>query len=740
MKNSYISADSVSPGRPGWLPGASERWLRSVTGTMMWASLAVALLVGSFITEIAPENVGPWRIGLVSGAVLLALTNWVVLPRVRDSRLQLWTEFNIIPALALTVVLLQLTEATELVLLSVVLVLIYTGYFFRLPALTATIFAVFMIAGSALLTEPASLAPHLPSFLAIYLPMAATLTVLLHLHSNETLDALDGARFRALSDPVTGLCNLRALEHGAERELARQHAGAADTLGLVLLNLDNFNSANARYGQLGGDHVLREVAAQLIRVAPRNSVIARIGGDEFAVLLRCDSEELVREHGDLLRAAVRAANSVLDMPGVEIDAAIGCASLPRDGDDLNDLLDAADRAMYAAKGAKRHIVPNLEATPQVDHSDPPEWLEQSTIPVVRPRRNALTLDQVLGGNHRFFGRFSLYTRMSSAGWVITGPAVALSLVLPGHPETTFFTWWMALLIGALLAVGAFVIDVQARSSEHLTFDFNALIGIGVLTALTGGTASGIPLLLVLLVASQAWFWHTDQLAMRLIGPVLIALSPLAYQSIYDAPQQSITVITMVALAMLLVVLTLSMYFDRTLRVQLEERAEELALIDPLTEIPNRRAFDTYVEQLLDPATPTDRFAIVMLDLDGFRKVNTARGRGAGDTVLRAVAAELDAGTRRNDMIARIGGDEFAAVLTGVGIDASRSLAERFVERIANTPEALDAGITASAGFALFPAHGQTLDQLVFTADGALMTVKAGGAGGSRVARVVSAVK
>jgi GGDEF domain-containing protein len=72
------------------------------------------------------------------------------------------------------------------------------------------------------------------------------------------------------------------------------------------------------------------------------------------------------------------------------------------------------------------------------------------------------------------------------------------------------------------------------------------------------------------------------------------------------------------------------------------------------------------------------------------------------------------------------------------VDGARALAERFVQTVANTPEARDAGVGASAGFALHPLHGDTIDELAFTADSALMAVKASGKGSARVARVVSA--
>ncbi len=185
-------------------------------------------------------------------------------------------------------------------------------------------------------------------------------------------------------------------------------------------------------------------------------------------------------------------------------------------------------------------------------------------------------------------------------------------------------------------------------------------------------------------------------------------------------------------------IVVAMYFNRFMLTRLQRDAERLALSDPLTGISNRRCFNRYVQEQLDAELPSE-FAIVMIDLDNFKRVNSEHGHRVGDQVLRAIADSLDAVAREDDCIARVGGDEFAAVLPGVEVDGARALAERFVRAVSETPEAARSGVGASAGFALFPLHGQTLDQLVFTADSALMAVKATGKGSARVARIVSAV-
>ena len=89
------------------------------------------------------------------------------------------------------------------------------------------------------------------------------------------------------------------------------------------------------------------------------------------------------------------------------------------------------------------------------------------------------------------------------------------------------------------------------------------------------------------------------------------------------------------------------------------RLEEMALTDPLTGLPNRRAIDVWAPRELSAAARHDfHFWVVMADLDFFKKVNDIYGHEAGDTTLKTFAAILTAHTRGSDMCARLGGEEF----------------------------------------------------------------------------------
>jgi diguanylate cyclase (GGDEF)-like protein len=147
-----------------------------------------------------------------------------------------------------------------------------------------------------------------------------------------------------------------------------------------------------------------------------------------------------------------------------------------------------------------------------------------------------------------------------------------------------------------------------------------------------------------------------------------------------------------------------------------------ALHDGLTGLLNRRAFD---EVLATSCAQAQRygwpFALVLLDLDGFKKVNDRLGHAAGDATLRAVGSELRHRLRVGDAAARIGGDEFALVLPNVGVGPIRELLERIEEAIESAVP--DAGVTLSSGYALAPEDGFGPDALFRIADHRLYEVK-----------------
>jgi diguanylate cyclase (GGDEF)-like protein len=134
-------------------------------------------------------------------------------------------------------------------------------------------------------------------------------------------------------------------------------------------------------------------------------------------------------------------------------------------------------------------------------------------------------------------------------------------------------------------------------------------------------------------------------------------------------------------------------------------------------------------------------AVLMVDIDHFKNVNDRHGHLAGDAVLAAVARAIATALRPGDLVGRLGGEEFAAVLSGSNIADAESAAGRVRAAVADVRVRSDRGewisVTVSAGVAGLAAHGTTLAELLDAADGALYAAKDAGRNAVRVAGAVS---
>lgn len=176
--------------------------------------------------------------------------------------------------------------------------------------------------------------------------------------------------------------------------------------------------------------------------------------------------------------------------------------------------------------------------------------------------------------------------------------------------------------------------------------------------------------------------------------------------------------------------------ERSLRYALKlgetlEALRQLATRDPLTGLLNRREFDRVLAEESERAR---RFgtavALVLVDLDHFKRVNDRHGHPAGDAVLCEVASRLQAQVRNVDRVMRLGGEEFALVLVQTARAAAVAVAERVVAAIRNDPVAAGGerrlAVTASAGVAALPEDATTSADLIAAADRALYAAKTAG--------------
>lgn len=164
--------------------------------------------------------------------------------------------------------------------------------------------------------------------------------------------------------------------------------------------------------------------------------------------------------------------------------------------------------------------------------------------------------------------------------------------------------------------------------------------------------------------------------------------------------------------------------------QYSKKQQELALHDPLTGLPNRRLLEDRIATTLQHAARHNRKAAVMyLDLDGFKPVNDTHGHATGDEILKLVAQRLVSSSRKEDTVARVGGDEFVIVLAEVAnVASAQEPASKLIEVVSEPYQVgdLTLNLSTSIGIALYPDHADDVHQLIHMADQALYDAKRSG--------------
>lgn len=167
-----------------------------------------------------------------------------------------------------------------------------------------------------------------------------------------------------------------------------------------------------------------------------------------------------------------------------------------------------------------------------------------------------------------------------------------------------------------------------------------------------------------------------------------------------------------------------------LRVQ-QQTLEAQAHHDSLTGLANRKLLQDRFECALQRARRSgEKFAVLMIDLNGFKAINDTHGHAAGDTVLVAIAQRLKAATRDCDTVARIGGDEFVIIVESVGQPQDiEPISRKLVSRL-SSEVALECGasvsVGASVGVAIYPDDGADLTRMLYVADRAMYECKTSG--------------
>ena len=590
----------------------------------------------------------------------------------------------------------------------------------------------------------------------------------------EMAQALAQLRQLFIHDSLTGLHNRSHMQALLEEELQR-HQRTSRPFCVAILDIDFFKQINDQLGHAAGDDVLRQFAALGRRALARKAdSLARWGGEEFLLLMPETTQD--RAHAALtrMRALVIGHDWTRQHPQLQVDFSAGVCE-HRAGQSLAQTLEAADQALYRAKGQGRGRVETATplsaaemeasvkaiaatelATTSLTDDETPEVLAESAPapessaslpapPTARPRPEPKWKTWLLGSDPAvhdllpmclvtavFYFFNILLTLLYGIPFGIYSPEAA-TFILPMNfvgaivPYALVRGGFTANLKDRVLAVPqmiwalislvfcyVFVPDIRGYVLALM-----CVVQVFGFVNLKPGQATAVGLSVVLMLL-PAYF-------------VLLATRPPQFDPVHEG----VTVAVTVFLFTLLTVLSRSFALKRD-QVR-QERRELLATIEQISQLMRRDTLTglynrQYMQSLLErECERQDRsgfgLCVAMIDLDHFKNINDTLGHQVGDEALAGFAHAAQESLRKLDVIGRWGGEEFLVLLVDTEPGWQGSLAvERLREHLASQRISLGAPelrLTFSAGLALRKT-GETTAQVLERADRALYAAKAQG--------------
>jgi diguanylate cyclase (GGDEF)-like protein len=579
----------------------------------------------------------------------------------------------------------------------------------------ATVFTAVLMVAVALLAD-SSAAVNTPPL--VIMPIGVLVSEVVVASAAAAADV--SSRAASVLDRLTGLLNRSALRARA-LELAHQAALTGQPVAVIVADVDSFKQVNDRHGHAKGDAVLAGIAARLREAARSADSVYRFGGDEFVVLApRADIAEAKT-------IAERVAEAVRREPieGLTMTISLGvCAPPPGEPFDFEAIFQAADSAVYAAKDAGRGRASAAQPAKDSsrtkgegragspDHTSPKKKTRDWLVRDEDARAHLLDLQQRIRGV-RIFAYSVIGIVLATAGPIYS---------------------WLPMLPPALGAVAlALIIDRADRLSRP-----ERAIGAGVILSLVANAAGfllargsplcALPLLVISLFAWSPAFPTRVVVILAALNALLIALAA----AVIGAPSLTSDPIP---LGMPLALSAAAALVGAALgRSAVEHRGA--AVVDELTGLLSRRALELRVAELAARVAQTgEPVAVLIADIDRFKRINDRHGHHRGDLVLREVAYRIRTSLRTFESVYRFGGEEFVALLVGVDAAGATAIAERIRNAIDSEPiDGLD--VTISLGIAASDDGAAFQYESVFKdADAALYRAKR--AGRNRVGALTS---
>ena len=355
---------------------------------------------------------------------------------------------------------------------------------------------------------------------------------------------------------------------------------------------------------------------------------------------------------------------------------------------------------------------------------------------------AYLLNEFAGGENAFESAKGILKFVLLAAMVSTTVSATLGttvLSLGGYAKWTnygpiWLTWWLGDAVGNLLVAPLLVLwskKAQLKWNRVRFLEVLLLLAylfVAALVAFEGlipSMSKNYPLEFLcvpaLIWAAFRFRPRRAQLATCVLAGIAIHGTLRGYGP-FAGTTQNESLLLAQAFTGVMAVMTLLLATVVEQHMRTTEQIRELSVTDPLTGLANYRKLHEVLDAEMKRFDRAGRsFAVVLLDLDGLKRINDALGHLAGSRALCRLAEVLRSCTRTTDTAARYGGDEFAVVLPETGARAAEQVALRIRTRLARENER--PALSVSTGFAVFPAEGKTIDEVLRAADAALYRMK-----------------
>ena len=472
-------------------------------------------------------------------------------------------------------------------------------------------------------------------------------------------------RNTSLKDDLTGLFNRRGLLKQATPYFDFARRRKENLL-LLFIDLDGMKKINDDFGHNEGDNALISTASILNRSFRSSDIIARLGGDEFTVLVT-DLNANKEEAIKRLNDNLKAYNAT-EKRGIKLAFSIGVATLePERMTCFEELLEQADQAMYEQKRMKRR-----STSERIDNGTPEAETDSHFAPNTMPFALSSS-SKVYGASRGTFDNAAIGMAVVSVdgSWLQVNEALCKLL---GYSEQ----------------------ELRATSFQQLT--------------------------------------HNDDLrqVMSYIHRVLEGYIPSHEQEKRYIHEQGhpVWVLWHVSLLKDSETGTKRLFFQ-VQDISDRKKAEEKLTQDTLTGLPNRARFHDLLKLrgARKQANKDCQYAVLLLDVDRFKIVNDSLGTASGDQLLVQIAHRVKTCLRQNDVLGRVGGDEFAVLLDDVtGEEEACSVATRIQQALAISFNLLgqEAYTTMSIGIAVGPDHGEQVSDILRDAETAMHRAKSRG--------------